>query len=200
MPALHPVRVEYLFCEGPLTTDRNLLAQAAAGDAKAFEAFVVRHSKTVWSFTRSLTRNPATAEDALQETFLSAWKDAAGFHGDGSALGWLLAIARHAVYRQHRGRAGEPERMESLAELGEAAGWGAQEDPLAALVAQDEVARAMAALTLEDREILILKEIDGLSIEECGTLLGLGRPAVKSRLHRARLRFIAHLRGERHGA
>lgn len=183
-----------------MNTDRNLLDQAASGDATAFEAFAARHREAVWRFARSLTRNPASAEDALQETFLSAWREAASFQGEQSALGWLLAIARHAVYRQHRGRAGEPERMESLTELGEAAGWGAQGDPLEALAVRDEVGRALARLSLEDREILVLKEIEGLSLEECGTLLGLGRPAVKSRLHRARLRFIAHLRGARHGA
>lgn len=180
--------------------DPDLLSQAASGDASAFEALVVRHREAVWRFVRSLTRDLALAEDALQETFLSAWRHAAGFNGEGSALSWLFSIARHAVYRQHRGRAGEPERMESLAELGEAAGWGDEADALDALVVEDEVRRALARLSLEDREVLVLREIEGFSLEECAAQLGLGRPALKSRLHRARLRFIAHLRGERHGA
>ena len=145
-----------------------------------------------------MTRDEAAAEDALQETFLSAWRNAASFRGDGSALGWLLSIARHAVYRQHRSRAGEPERMESLAELGEAAGWGAAPDPLDALVVKDEVERALARLSLGERELLLLREVEGLSNEECASLLGLGLPALKSRLHRARLRFVAQLRGEHH--
>ena len=199
MPALHPLWVEHLSCEGSLITDQELLLQAASGDANAFEVFVVRHREAVWRFVRSLTRDSASAEDALQDTFLSAWRDAAGFQGDHSAIGWLLTIARHAVYRLYRGRAGEPDRMESLSELGEAAGWGAEADPLDALVIQDEVAKALARLSLEDREVLVLREKNGFSLEECAALLGLGIPALKSRLHRARLRFIAHLRGERHG-
>jgi RNA polymerase sigma-70 factor (ECF subfamily) len=183
-----------------LTGDPELLAQAASGDATAFEALVFRHRKAVWRFARSLTRDQALAEDALQETFLSAWRDADGFRGEGSALGWLLSIARHAVYRQHRTRTGAPERLESLAELGEAAGWGAEPDPLDAILVRDEVSRALAQLSLEDREILLLREVEGLSTEECAQLLRTGQAAVKSRLHRARLRFVAHLRGEHHGA
>ena len=49
-----------------MNTDRNLLDQAASGDATAFEAFAARHREAVWRFARSLTRNPASAEDALQ--------------------------------------------------------------------------------------------------------------------------------------
>jgi len=182
-----------------VNSDPGLLAQAAAGDTRAFDAFVLRHQDAVWRFVRSLTRDPAAAEDALQETFLSAWRDASGFQGAPSALGWLFTIARHAVYRQFRGRTGEPARFESLADLGEAAGWGAEPHPLDTLAAQDEVGRALARLTLEDREVLVLRELEGFTLEECAAQLDLGLPALKSRLHRARLRFIAHVRGEHHG-
>ncbi len=181
-----------------MIADPDLLIQTASGDSQAFEAFVIRHREAVWRFARSLTRDVAAAEDALQEAFLSAWRSAASFRGDGTALGWLLSITRHAVYRQHRVRAGEPERMESLAELGEAAGWGADPDPLEALVAQDEVRRALVRMAVEDRELLLLREVEGLSNEACACLLGVGLPALKSRLHRARLRFVSNFRGERH--
>jgi len=191
--------MEHLSHEGSLIQDPECLSQAALGDAKAFEAFVVRHREAVWRFVRSLTRDVSLAEDVLQETFLSAWRNAASFRGEDSALGWLLSIARNAVYRQHRGRAGEPEQIESLAELGEAAGWGSDPDPLGALVVKDEVDRALARLRVEDREILLLRDLEGLTNEECARLLGLGLPALKSRLHRARLRFVAQLRGEHHG-
>jgi RNA polymerase sigma-70 factor (ECF subfamily) len=182
-----------------LSGDPDLLIQAASGDSQAFEVLVLRHREAVWRFARSLTRDAAAAEDALQEAFLAAWRSAASFRGEGSALGWLLAITRHAVYRQYRSRAGEPEHLESLAELGEAAGWGADPDPLEALVAQDEVRRALARMALEDRELLLLREVEGLSNEACADLLGIGLPALKSRLHRARLRFVSNFRRERHG-
>lgn len=178
--------------------DRSLLQRAAGGDAGAFEAFVLAHRQPVWRFVRSLTLDTATAEDALQETFLAAWRGAATFQGEGSALGWLLTIARRALYRQFRTRAGEPERLESLAELGEAAGWGA-EDAQESFLTQDEVRRALEKLSFEDQEVLLLRDAEGLGNEACAELLGLGLPALKSRLHRARLRFVAHLRGGHHG-
>ena len=182
-----------------MTADAALLAQAAEGDAQAYASFVDRHREAVWRFARSLTRDPATAEDALQETFLSAWRGARSFRGEDSAAGWLLAIARHAVYRQHRARAGEPDRLESLTELGEAAGWGADPDPLGQLATRDEVQRALARLPLADRELLLLREVEGFSNEVCASILEIGLPALKSRLHRARLRFVSSYRGARHG-
>ena len=132
--------------------DPALLARVVAGEASAFDAFVVRHREAVWRFVRSLTRDEAAAEDALQETFLAAWRNAGSYRGEGPALGWLLSIARHAVYRQFRGRANEPGHFESLAELGEAAGWGSGE-PMASYLVQDEVERALAGLSAEDKEI-----------------------------------------------
>ena len=80
-----------------MTLDSRLLAQAADGDAQAYESFVGRHREAVWRFVRSLTRDRTAAEDALQETFLSAWRGAISFRGEGPAISWLLSIARHAV-------------------------------------------------------------------------------------------------------
>ena len=57
----------------------------------------------------------------------------------------------------------------------------------------------MACLSMEERELLLLRDAEGLTNEDCAGLLGLSLPALKSRLHRARLRFVAHLRGVRHG-
>jgi len=182
-----------------LSGDAELLAQAASGNEGAFEALVLRHREAVWRFACSLTRDTALAEDALQETFLAAWRGAAAFRGDGPALGWLLSIARNAVYRQFRTRASEPGQLESLSELGEAAGWGAAPDPTEAYVSRDEVDRALHGLGPEDRELLLLRDQEGLTNEACAALLGIGLPALKSRLHRARLRFVASFRGGRHG-
>ena len=191
--------MEHLPSEDALTGDSELLALAASGDAAAFELFVIRHRNSVWGFARSLTRDVTKAEDAMQETFLSAWKGASSFRGEGSAVGWLLSIARNAVYRQHRSKEGAPDQIESMTELGRMAGWGAEPDPMEAFVVKDEVERAMASLPMEDQEILLLREVEGLSNEDCARALQISLPAVKSRLHRARLRFAGYLRGVRHG-
>ena len=199
MPLVHGAGSQHLLREDPVTLDQDLLAQAVLGDAEAFECFVGRHRDSVWRFLRSLTRDSAAAEDALQETFLAAWRGAAWFRGEGSAISWLFSIARHAVYRLYRTRASEPEQFESLADLGEAAGWGANADALGELATRDEVQRALGRLAMADRELLLLREVEGFSNEVCAAVLEIGLPALKSRLHRARLRFVSSFRGVRHG-
>jgi RNA polymerase sigma-70 factor, ECF subfamily len=187
--------------EETVSEDADLLSRSAAGDRDAFDAFVLRHREAVWRFVQSLTWESATAEDALQEVFLSAWRGAVSFRGEGSARAWLLAIARNAVFREKRRRAGEPSSLISLTELGEAAGWGSEflADPQDDLVRRDEVRRAFSLLAPEERELLLLRDVEGLSNEECSQMLELSLAAIKSRLHRARLRFMAHVRGGQYG-
>jgi RNA polymerase sigma-70 factor (ECF subfamily) len=158
--------------------------------------FLDRHEAAVLRYLRGIAPDPDAAEDALQETFVAAWRAAATFRSESSARGWLLTIARHALARQRR-RVPAPEHMVSLEQLAQEAGWGATPSPgvEGVLEARDLVERGFAALSAEDREILILRELEGFSGEETARLLGLSLAAMKSRLHRARLRFTAALAG-----
>lgn len=179
--------------------DARLLGLAAGGDGGAFDRLVARHEARLFRFVRALTRDPAVAEDVLQETFLAAWRAAADFRGGGSAVPWLLTIARHQALRQHRRRVGEPATFASIEELGEQAGWGAGDDPEALAIARqrrDRLQAALDALGEEERAVLVLRELEGFSGEETAAALGLSLAATKSRLHRARLRFAARLREE----
>lgn len=170
------------------------LERSAAGDESAFERFVGRHEAAVLRFLRGIAADPERAEDAFQETFLSAWRSARSFRG-GEARAWLLAIARNAARRQYRRRAGEPSEHLSLMELGRRAGWGVASGNFArALEDRDRVRRAFAALEPEDREVLILRDLEGLTAREVAGTLEIGLGAAKSRIHRARLRFIDRLR------
>jgi RNA polymerase sigma-70 factor (ECF subfamily) len=179
--------------------DDALLRRSAGGDGAAFDLFVDRHAAAVLHFARNLTRDEDRAADVFQETFVAAWRGAGGFRG-GSARAWLLTIARNATHRQRRTRAGEPRDHESLDELAQRAGWGADhDDVLRRLEARDLLERGLAALDDDDREILLLRELEGLSGAEAAAALGITLEAQKSRLHRARLRFIASLRGVDHG-
>jgi RNA polymerase sigma-70 factor, ECF subfamily len=177
--------------------DPELIASAAAGDRAAFDLLVARHQASVYRFAFMLTRDPAKAEDALQETFLSAWRGAGSYRAEAAARSWLLTIARNAVSRLHRRRAGEPEDFAPLDELGEMAGWGAGEDPEAAAIRRQDhgrLSRALQSLSDHDREILVLRDLEGFSGEETAEVLGISLPAMKTRLHRARLRLAAALR------
>lgn len=178
--------------------DAALMRQAAAGDAGAFSEIVGRHESAVFRFARALAGNEGAAEDALQETFLAAWRGAGSFRGESSVRSWLLTIARNAVHRQHRRRVDEPQQMESLSALGAAAGWGTDdEDPERIALRQESrelLLRAFARLTAADREILALRDGEQLSGEETAAALGLSVAAMKGRLHRARLRLAAGVR------
>jgi RNA polymerase sigma-70 factor (ECF subfamily) len=144
---------------------------------------------------RVWTRTPADAEDLLQETVLSGFRGAAGFRGDVFARTWLFRIARNAAFHQ-RHRAAQHRQQVSLESLGELAGWNAAgpEQLAARAHRRDLLLGALNGLEPEDREILTLRELEGLSGEETAEALGLSLAAMQSRLHRVRLRLIARLR------
>jgi RNA polymerase sigma-70 factor, ECF subfamily len=176
-----------------------LLANAARGDQAAFAEIVERHQAAVFRFTRSIAADAGAAEDALQDAFLAAWRSASTFRGESSVRGWLFAIARNAVMRQHRRRVDEPADTEPLAALGEAAGWGSEDNPERAAMENERreiFARAMSRLDGPDQEILLLRDVEGMSGEDTAAILGVPLAAMKTRLHRARLRLAARVRSE----
>jgi RNA polymerase sigma-70 factor, ECF subfamily len=179
--------------------DAALLGRAALGDGAAFETFLERHQAAAYRLVRAIAATPADAEDALQETFLACWRSAGTFAGGASARQWVLAIARNAARRLYRRKRGEPADFVSLDDLGREAGWGA---PAAATDwrgredARETIEAALTTLSAEEREVLILRDLEGLSGEETARVLQLTLPAAKSRLHRARLRLAAALRSD----
>lgn len=188
---------------GEADLDAALLGRTAEGDRRAFGELVARHQTAVYHFALRMMGDQASAEDVLQETFISALKGAATFRGTGSARAWLLAIARNTGRMSRRRHAGEPPRFESLDALGREAGWGAETD-LAELLDErnrrEQLERALAELPALDREVLLVRDVEGLSGEETAEALGLSLAATKSRLHRARLRLAAALgKGGPHG-
>ncbi len=177
-------------------TDEELIALSAAGDRRAFDRLVERHSAAVLRLTSVVTGDPMTAEDALQLAFLSAYRNAASFRSEASVRTWLFAIARNAALRLRSKHGREEIVEEPLMQLGLDAGWGAENPEALAIAAeQDELLRrAMHSLSAEDQEVLILRDVEGLRGTETAEVLGIGEPALKSRLHRARLRLARALR------
>lgn len=175
--------------------DLVLLQRGAAGDRDAFGLFVARHQASVFRFARTLVARPEDAEDVMQQAFLAAWRGAAGFRGEASARTWVLAIARHAAHHLRGARAREPVSDTPIDELGVRAGWGGEDPEGLALAAErrDLVAAAFAALAPAERELLTLRDLEGLPGEETAALLGISLAAMKSRLHRARMTLAAHI-------
>jgi RNA polymerase sigma-70 factor, ECF subfamily len=180
-------------------TDADLLRGTAGGDRAAFTAFVRRHEPAVLRYVTAITDDADRAADAQQETFIAAWRGAAEFRGTGSARAWLLRIARHRVYREFRLRSGQPRAHATLEVLAREAGWGddSAERITNRIDAREQVRAGFQPLSVEDREILILRDLEEFSGEETAEMLGLSLAAQKSRLHRARLRFMAALKRER---
>jgi RNA polymerase sigma-70 factor (ECF subfamily) len=174
--------------EGDIEVDRRLLQRSAEGDREAFLQFMDRHQAALFRFCRSLSDRVEDAEDALQETFLAAWRHADGFRGSGSARSWLFTSARRHVYRAVRRE--RPEALgdtSDLEQLGVEAGWGEEGRTLANI----DLAEAFDRLSTVDQQVLVLRELEGFSNAEAAEILGVELAAIKSRLHRARLRLMA---------
>jgi RNA polymerase sigma-70 factor (ECF subfamily) len=183
--------------DDPLEADAALIARIAHGDRDALGPLVRRHWASMYRYLSRASREPSVAEDALQDTFLAVLEHAVTFRGEGSARAWLYTLARNALRRRYRRRMDEPGRVEGVEDveaLGAQAGFGSDFGFLAALEDREEITRALARLSDDDREVLALVDAEGLSIEEAAASLGLGEAALKSRLHRARLRFMGAMR------
>ncbi len=179
--------------------DRNLLEKAQAGDMAGFEALVERHRDHVYSLALRMTRSEADAAEVTQETFLSAYQHLAEFRGEAAFGSWVHRIAaNHSLMRLRHSRVvknaeeeikGQPEFNErgSLAEYPES-DWSRRADER---VLDSELRRAIQqasdGLPESYRQVFLLKDLDDLSYEEIAEITGDSVPAIKSRLHRARL-------------
>jgi RNA polymerase sigma-70 factor, ECF subfamily len=179
--------------------DADLISRIARGERAAFDALAARHAGAMQRLARAMTGQDALAADVTQESLVAAYRGAAGYRFEfGSARNWLLAITRNAARRALRPRREElcADIEPKLLELGVAAGWGS-DDPGRLIEAAEDAERlvlAIASLALDDREVLLLRDVEGLSGEETARSVDLTVAAMKSRLHRARLRLLAALR------
>ncbi len=178
--------------ESEAEADLTLLSKIAARDQAALAALLRKYAGPLLRFLSSLSNDPAAAEDALQECTLSVWKNAASFRGETTPRAWLYTIARNAMLRQKRGRS-EPVEDAALETLGADAGWGDAQSGARiekALGDRLNLEEAFAALPDEQREVLLLIDGEELSLHEAAEALEISLAAVKSRLHRARLRVM----------
>ena len=162
---------------------------AAIGTTERFEKEMLPHLDAAYNLARHLTRNDHDAEDVVQEAYLRALRYFDAFRGQ-NARAWLLAIVRHTTYT--RGRRDHlaaittefSDEMHSDA----VAGQGPERD----LDRRETAARVQSALDrlpLRFREVLVLRELEGLSYEEISRIVRAPVGTVMSRLSRARDRF-----------
>ena len=174
-------------------TDDELLAAARQGDAAALEALLVRYQPHIYRFGLRMCGNVEDAGDVAQESLLSMARSVRNFRGDSSVSSWLYTIARRFCIKKRRRSKFAPAREESLDTPGTAAAQQlADPGPSPEQTASNrELATALThaidALDPAQREVLVLRDIEGLSAPEVGKILGISVEAVKSRLHRARV-------------
>jgi len=137
--------------------------------------------------------NETDAEDAVQQAFTDALRGAEGFRGDASPSTWMWRIAHHAMGKILRRRARKEVQLLPLSELGPAGDEVCDAAPLSPEEAVDQARilqlaiECLAGLPAAEREILALRDLEGLSLREVALVLGISVAATKSRVHRARL-------------
>ncbi|HEU4952443.1 MAG TPA: sigma-70 family RNA polymerase sigma factor [Holophagaceae bacterium] len=173
----------------------QLIPWVRRGDELAWEAFVRRFQGRVFALAHHYTDDPEDARDLAQEVFVKVYRNLHALPDADGCLPWLLRITRNACLDHLRRMKARPTFGEVPVE--ELAGLRTTElDPEAAhldAARKAEVHRALGELTDLNREILLLKEIQGLSVEEVAAILEVPVGTVKSRSHRARLELAEKL-------
>lgn len=149
------------------------------------EALLGSVAPSIRRFAKRMCRNDADADDVLQDALLSIATHLDGFEGRSSLPSWAFTIARTACVRRRRGKKNEPAEGEE-ALRGHAAHEPGPEDHVASQQTRTMVAEALANLPDDYREVLLLRDAEGLTAPEAAIVLGVSNDALKSRLHRAR--------------
>ncbi len=175
--------------------EEELISRSKEGDLDCFNRLVEFYEREVYNLALRMLGNTQAAEDATQDTFLSAYRGIKGFRG-GSFKAWLLRIAANSCRDQLRRSRRRPftsldaleEDMPQLAHPGES-----PEDYALRMGLASEIEKGLASLPEDQRLAVILCDIQGLSYEEVSQVMGGSLGTVKSRLSRGRARLRDYL-------
>ena len=166
-------------------SDRFLVAAAQAGDLHAFEALIRRHHVAVYRVALRMLGSELDAEDAAQEALVQAWRALSTFREESAFSTWLYRIVINRCLKARAARHPVQPLPDVLIDR--------DSDPAEAVARSEQlhaVARGMLALPAEQRAALVLRELEGLSYEQIAQVLGVTVPAVKGRIHRARVGLL----------
>jgi RNA polymerase sigma-70 factor (ECF subfamily) len=179
--------------QGQEASDEALLDGARQGDRRALERLLARHQRRVYRFGLKMCRDPEDAQDVLQDTLLAVARGVKDFRGASSVSTWLYTIARSFCIKKRRRSKFAPAEEASLE--GESATEVRQiadtargpDESLAGRQIEAALEKAIGDLAPMYREVLVLRDVEGLTAAEVAEAMGLTIEAVKSRLHRARV-------------
>jgi len=178
--------------------DRHLLTALRRGDHTAAESLVARYGSRAYRLAMGITRNAQDAEEAVQDAFWSVVRKIDTFRGDSALGSWVYRIVANAAHQRLRARAhrsGEISLEDVLPSFHEEgrhaepiADWSSQvDDPALQAELRGALDAAIDALPASYRALVVLRDVEGLSMAEVAEALGITVANAKSRTHRARL-------------
>jgi RNA polymerase sigma-70 factor, ECF subfamily len=185
---------------GDRETEQSLVERLQAGDEQAFVTVVRTYQSQLTDVARSFVDSPAVAEEVVQDAWLGVVRGIERFAGQSSLRTWLFRIvinrARSTGAREHRHtRAPGPRCTRDLTRFTAEGAWAAPaphwseqvDDRLTAAALSATVREAIATLPRAQRQVVILRDVQGLSSRETGELLGLSEANLRVLLHRGRM-------------
>lgn len=185
-----------------MDNDLALVQAAQRGDKHAFAQLVKKYEQRVYNLARKMVRDPQDAEDVLQETFINVYRHLNDFQGEAAFATWLYRIATNASLMKLRARKDYAVSLDEPMEADdgenmmprEIVDWGiTPEEALLNNEVRAQMDAAVEALPETMRAVFVLRDIEGLSVQETADVLGISVPNVKTRLHRARMMLRENL-------
>ena len=177
--------------------EEALVRQFQGGDLEAYDKITEIYQKKIYGLSFNLTRNQMDAQDVTQEVLLTLFRKIHTFQGKSAFSSWVYRITLNASYMKLRSKKKEPnvsidELMPSFNGAGfqqeKIQDWSENtESLLFTNETSDVINKAIDLLPEKEKVVFLLRDVEGLSTEKAGEILDLTVPAVKSRLHRARL-------------
>ncbi len=173
--------------------EHELIDAARSGNQGALETLLLRYQSKVYGFGLRMCRDPEDAKDVLQDTLLAMARGVRDFRGAASISTWLYRIARSfCIKKRRRGRSVSAGSLSADTDRG---GGALQvpdpgrnpEEAIESREVEALLARAIAGLAPKYREVLVLRDVEGLSAAQVADILDVSIDTIKSRLHRARL-------------
>ena len=172
------------------THDNELVARMGAGDRSAFAELFTRYRSLVYRFARQMSGSHETADDVTQDVFIALMEQGARFDPSRASLRtYLYGMSRHLVLQRFKRSAVRREKSSGLLGEDDARSPAVESDPgadLDRLAAVERLRRAVLALPLRYREVVVLCDLNELTYDEAACVVGCPVGTVRSRLSRAR--------------
>ena len=180
----------------------GLVRAAASGDPEAMERLLLRAQASAYRFSLMVCGRADDTEDVMQEALVSTYRHARDIRDPDAFRAWLYRTVRNACLLNRRKRVAEPSHLVSLDDQGHfddphviepAATDESPEESLDAAERRALLRRALLRLPGTQREVIVLRDLEGLSTREVANVVGISEDNVKQRLHRARVALRAVL-------